>query len=159
MFSGVPFMGNFQSALFYPPNWIYLVLPLHSAINSEIVLHVFLLGLCTAAWLKRYEFHPLALLLACTVSMFGAHRSLLHIYAGHLATLDAMAWIPLVLLSLEELLEEPRIGWILVGIFRVLDAVSRRLSPDLLQHPGLLRFVRGLLVCGALLIENKPSSR
>src|ERR1700722_13656973 len=32
VFSGVPFMGNFQSALFYPPNWIYLVLPLHSAI-------------------------------------------------------------------------------------------------------------------------------
>src|SRR5208283_1589302 len=45
VFSGVPFMGGFQAALFYPPYWMYLILPLRTAINCEIVLHVFLLGL------------------------------------------------------------------------------------------------------------------
>ena len=81
VFSGVPFMGGFQAALFYPPNWIYLILPLQTAINCEIVLHVFLFGLFTAVWLKRYEFHPLATLLACVATMF-AGPFFLHVYAG-----------------------------------------------------------------------------
>jgi hypothetical protein len=116
VFSGVPFMGGFQAALFYPFNWIYLILPLRIAINSEIALHVFLIGLFTAGWLKRYELHPLAWLLACTVTMFGG-PFFLHIYPGHLATLDAMAWIPLIFLTLEELIEKPTAKWILIGIF------------------------------------------
>ena len=116
VFGGVPFMGGFQAALFYPFNWIYLVFPLPTAINSEIVLHVFLLGLFTAAWLKRYDLHPLAVLLACTVTMFGG-PFFLHIYPGHLATLDAMAWIPLILLTLEELVRKPTARWIFIGIF------------------------------------------
>lgn len=116
VFSGVPFMGGFQAALFYPFNWIYLVLPLSTAINCEIILHVFLLGWFTAAWLRRYALHPLAVLLACAVTMFGGPY-FLHIYPGHLATLDAMAWIPLILLTLDELIDQPTAGWILIGIF------------------------------------------
>jgi hypothetical protein len=115
VFSGVPFMGGFQAALFYPPNWIYLILPLRTAINCEIALHVFLFGWFTAIWLKRYRFHPLATLLACIVTMF-AGPFFLHVYAGHLATIDALTWLPLILLSLEELLQKPAAKWILVGI-------------------------------------------
>ena len=79
VFSGVPFMGGFQAALFYPPDWIYLILPLRTAINCEIVLHVFLIGLFTWAWLRRYDLHPLALLLGCTVTMFGGPFFLHHL--------------------------------------------------------------------------------
>ncbi len=116
VFSGVPFMGGFQAALFYPPNWIYLILPLRTAINCEIILHVFLLGLLTAAWLRRYELHPLAVVLACAVTMFGG-PFFLHIYPGHLATLDSMAWIPLILLTVEKLIERPTAKWVFIGIF------------------------------------------
>jgi len=115
VFSGVPFMGGFQAALFYPPDWIYLLLPLRTAINCEIALHVLLMGLFTAAWLKRYQLHPLAVLSACTMAMF-AGPFFLHIYAGHLATIDSIAWVPLILLALEELLERPSAKWILIGI-------------------------------------------
>src|ERR1700751_5704475 len=41
IFSGATFFGGFQSALLYPPNWIFLVLPLGVAINWSIALHVF----------------------------------------------------------------------------------------------------------------------
>ena len=44
---GTPFFGNFESALFYPPNWLYLVLPPVLAVNLGIALHVFLAGLFT----------------------------------------------------------------------------------------------------------------
>ena len=64
---GTPFAGNWQSALFYPPNWIYLFLPLAWAINLEIALHVFLVGYFTSFWAKRQGFHPLAQILAGTL--------------------------------------------------------------------------------------------
>ena len=40
-----PFFGSFQSALLYPPNWLYLILPIDRAVNADIVLHVLLTGL------------------------------------------------------------------------------------------------------------------
>lgn len=116
VFSGTPALGNFQAALLYPPNWIYLVLALPKAINFEIALHVFLLGLFMAMWAQRYHLHALAVLLASAAVMFGG-AFFLHIFAGHLATLDAMAWVPLILLTLDELVDDPRPEWVFVGMF------------------------------------------
>ena len=111
---GTPFAGNWQSALFYPPNWIYLFLPLCWAINLEIALHVFLTGYFTSLWAKRQGFHPLAQLLAGTMTMFGG-AYYLHVFAGHLSLLDACAWIPLLLLSVEEIAKRPGAKWALIG--------------------------------------------
>src|ERR1039458_3707009 len=47
---GAPFFGDFQSALLYPPNWLYMVSPLPFAINLGIALHVFLMGWFTYLW-------------------------------------------------------------------------------------------------------------
>src|SRR4051794_19886580 len=49
-FCGMPFVGMFQSALFYPPNLIYLILPVGHATNWNIALHVWLAGLWMYAW-------------------------------------------------------------------------------------------------------------
>jgi len=71
VYSGLPFLGGFEEALLYPPNWIlYLTLPLAKAINAEFALHVFLFGLFTAMWAGRYNLHPLAVLFAACVAMF-----------------------------------------------------------------------------------------
>jgi hypothetical protein len=45
LFSGLPFLAGFKSALFYPPNLIFLVLPGTLAANALIALDVFLAGL------------------------------------------------------------------------------------------------------------------
>src|SRR6185295_3090825 len=42
LFSGAPFLGGFQSALLYPPNLIFWILPLAKAVSWSIALHVFL---------------------------------------------------------------------------------------------------------------------
>jgi hypothetical protein len=115
VFSGAPFVGGWQTALFYPLNAIYLILPLDKAIDLEIVLHVYLTGLFTAWWVARYGLHPLAMLLAATMVMFGG-PFFLHIFAGHLAPIDAMAWVPLLLLVVDHLLERPQAKWVLLGI-------------------------------------------
>ena len=115
-FSGVPFMGGWQAALFYPLNWIYLVLPLNVAVNCEIVLHVFLTGFFMSLWMARYKLNPVAILLSAAMVMFGGPY-FLHIYAGHLAPLDAMAWVPLILLAVDGLIDEIKAKWVLLGVF------------------------------------------
>lgn len=47
IFSGMPFSSGFQSALFYPPNAIFLLLPIAKAVNWSIILHLLLCGLLT----------------------------------------------------------------------------------------------------------------
>lgn len=114
IFSGCPFLGGWQEALLYPPNWIYLVLPLSVAMNCEIAIHIFVVGLGTALWVQRSGAHRLAALLAGAMIMFGA-PVFLHEYAGHLSMVDALAMAPWVLLAIDGTIERPELRWALLG--------------------------------------------
>lgn len=116
LFSGAPFFGGFQAALLYPLNVFYLFLPLSVAINTGIILHVLLLGFFMYLWAAQKAIHPLAALLTGILMMFCAPY-FLHIYAGHLPNLCAMAWVPLIFLSLDGILNKPSLGWGLLGTF------------------------------------------
>ena len=95
LFCGTPFFGGFQSALLYPPNWLFLFLPLPFAVNLNIALHIFLAGWFTFLWVRVRGSHPLSALLAACGFMLGA-STILHIVPGHLPNLCAMPWIPLL---------------------------------------------------------------
>ena len=43
-------LAGMQSALLYPLNWLFLVLPLTLAMNLTVVLNAWLLGSSMAAW-------------------------------------------------------------------------------------------------------------
>ena len=118
IFSGMPYFGGFQSALLYPPNWLYLVLPLAKAINVSIALHVFLAGLFIYLWTFQRGLHPAACLLSSTLFMFSGPY-FLHISAGHLPNLCAMVWAPLLFLAIDGLLQERSITWCLTGMFAI----------------------------------------
>lgn len=116
IFCGMTYFGEFQSALLYPPNLLYLILPLTRAINIGIALHVYLLGIFTYFWIRRRDIHYFACLVSSALMMFcGAH--FLHIYAGHLSNLCSMIWAPLVLYAIDGLFEtkSPRFWFIGVG--------------------------------------------
>lgn len=113
IYSGTPFMPGFQSALFYPPNWIFIILPLPVAINISIALHVWLAGLFMYAWARARGLHPLAAFSAGVMFMFcGPHY--LHIYAGHLSNLCGIVWVPLVFCAIDRIFDQvakPRATW------------------------------------------------
>ncbi len=114
IFSGAPYFGGFQSALLYPPNWLYLVLPLGRAINAGIALHVFLAGLFMFFWTRGRGLHGLACVFAGVLFMFcGPYFP--HIYAGHLPNLCAMVWAPLLFLAIDGWLVNRTMGWPLLG--------------------------------------------
>ena len=114
IFSGTPFFGGFQSALLYPPNWLYLCLPLVAAINVGIALHVFLAGFFMQLWARQRGLRPLACLLAGVLFMFSGPY-FLHIYAGHLSNLCTMVWGPLIFLAIDGWLKRRTPGWLWVG--------------------------------------------
>ncbi len=115
---GAPFLGGFEAALLYPPNWLYMVLPLGAALNLGMVLHVFLAGFLTYLWAHHRGLHPLAAFTSGVIFMWGG-AYYLHLFAGHLPNLCVMAWAPLVFLCIDQLTEKFSIRWILLGVFAV----------------------------------------
>jgi len=127
---GVPFFAGWQAGFFYPPNWIYLLLPLNAACNLDFMVSTYLAGLFSSMLARHHGLHPVAQLLCGAIVMLGG-AFFPHIYAGHLATLAAMAWAPLVLLAVDALLDNPTIRMTLLAIFA--------LSMELLAgHPQTL---------------------
>jgi hypothetical protein len=129
---GAPFLGGFEAGLLYPPNWLFLVLPLAFGLNFSIALHVFLAGAFTFLWARHRGLKPLACFLSGTVFMFGG-AFYLHLYAGHLPNLCTMAWAPLIFLCLDGYFQKLSLRWIAAGVF----AVSMQV---LAGHPQYLYF-------------------
>jgi len=118
IYSGAPYLANFQSALLYPPNFVYLVLPLAKAINTDLAFHVFLAGILMYAWARNRLQHPAAAFFAGAVLML-SQTFFLRVFAGHLTVLAVIAWTPLLFLAVDKLFERPSLGWCLTGIFAV----------------------------------------
>ena len=118
IYGGVPFFGGMQSALLYPPNWLFLALPLPLAANWSVALNVWLLGAFMYLWALRRGLQPFAAFVAAALAMFCAPH-FLRVYAGHIAGMAAMAWVPLVFLALDAWIESRRPRWLLAGMAAV----------------------------------------
>lgn len=118
IYCGAPFLAGFQSALLYPLNILYLLLPLAKAINWSIALHAFLGGFFFYLWAFKRGLHPLACFMAGAEFIFCAPY-FLHIYAGHLPNLCTMIWAPLLFLAIDGIFERPSAAWCLLGVAAV----------------------------------------
>ncbi len=114
-FSGLPFVGIFQSAVFYPPNLVYLVFPLTTALMLDFAVHLALLGTFSYAWLRGWRLHAAAAFFGALMIALGA-PNFLRILAGQLTVLDTLVWSPLLLLAIDRLGEKPSLGWVCVGV-------------------------------------------
>ena len=115
IFSGTPFVGNFQSAVFYPLNLMYVFMPLPAAMNLDITLHVFLTSFFMFCWARSRRLHPLACMVAGIVLAYGA-AYFLRVLAGHYTMLAALCWAPLLCLAVDKGFARPSVGWTLVGV-------------------------------------------
>jgi hypothetical protein len=94
---GAPFVGNPLSALFYPPNWLFLVLPVTLTFHLLIGLHLFAAGASLyglARW--SYRCSPLAAFVSGVGYML-TPKLIAHLGAGHVGLSQAFAWLPLTL--------------------------------------------------------------
>ncbi|HET9869449.1 MAG TPA: hypothetical protein VFR02_02980, partial [bacterium] len=108
--NGTPFLGGFESALLYPFNWLFTVLPPAPAANLVMAAQVLLAGLFTYGWAFSRGLRPAACWLAAMVASLGGPL-LLQVYAGHLSNLCAMAWIPFLFWAFDEFTRRPSVPW------------------------------------------------
>ena len=92
--SGTPFAADPVSGLWYPPNWLSLILPLEWFFKLAFVAHLFLAG-----WAMRQLARSLGAgevgATAAGLAYALAPRAMGHAGAGHLTLVEAWAWLPL----------------------------------------------------------------
>jgi hypothetical protein len=98
---GYPLLADFQSAAFYPPHLIFLVLPFFTAIRVLYLFHYMVAAAGGYLLCRRWNYPPyLALLGALLFTLGGAVVSLTNL----LNHFQAAVWLPIVLLFGERLL-------------------------------------------------------
>ena len=89
--NGSPFLANLQSGVFYPPHWLYAILPYFTAFNLLLVIHFLLGGGFALLLCRRLGLSPVAAYVAAATWMFGGYfASLLNLVNA----LQGAAWAP-----------------------------------------------------------------
>jgi len=136
VFGGASYIGSMQSALFYPPNLLFLFLPIAPAVNWSVALHTWMLGFFAYLWLRHGRgLVPLSAAFGGLVIMFSA-PFLMHIEAGHLPNISAMVWVPLILLAFDRWFAEGSLRWIIFGALGVAMQVFAG-HPQYLFYTGI----------------------
>lgn len=91
--SGEPWLANPQTGVFYPPSWLFLLLPFATAYMLFLLVHLVVLGWGACLLFRRTVSEGAALVGAAALMFSGPVLSLLDV-SNNLATL---AWIPLAL--------------------------------------------------------------
>ena len=91
--SGEPWLANPQTGVFYPPAWLFLVLPFETAYMLFLLAHLVILGWGAYLLFARTASQGAAMVGAAAVMFCGPTLSLLDVN-NNLAT---FAWLPLVL--------------------------------------------------------------
>ena len=107
-YCGSSFIGNPQTALFYPPMWPVLI-PSHrrawlpfSHLQGLVLAHVWLSFLLFFIWLRNKRLHPLACALGAGVFAYSGY---LLLQLQHLGLVCGYAWFPLGFLGIDQAIE------------------------------------------------------
>lgn len=100
LFMGAPFLANPQTAVFYPPSWLFMLGPAQAVYTVQLVLHAFLAALFTFL-LARVAFGCTPGAAAVGGLAFGFGGFMVG-QVGHLNQLSAAPWLPAVLLCYDQ---------------------------------------------------------
>ena len=107
-FCGTPFVANLQSAVFYPPNVLFLLMPVGLGFTATVVLHCALAGLFMFGFLRALGLARAASLVGAVAFMF---NGALVAWAEYPALgLWVMVWLPLILWLLERAIQKGSIA-------------------------------------------------
>jgi hypothetical protein len=115
VFAGVPYLSGIQSALLYPVNLIYMLLPLSLAMNVDILFHIWLFGFGIFLWVRDHDVGRAPAVFAGAISMFAAPH-FLHVWSGHFTLIAAFAWAPFLFRALDKILDRPSLRETALGI-------------------------------------------
>lgn len=105
--NGAPLVANLQSAVFYPPNWLYLLGPVEWLMGVIAVLHVLWAGLGMFAFARALGLRPFSAAVSGLSFMLSGY---LIARLSFLSMTAAYAWLPWLLLAVERLVVRRRLA-------------------------------------------------
>jgi hypothetical protein len=150
IFSGMPLLGDLNSAIFYLPNYLFLVLPTDFCFIFLLFLH-FLFASISMYFLARSYFKiskQASLLAALYYLLFP--KNFAHLKAGHVVLIFCLAWAPLIFLLAIKLTKKPLVKTSLL--------LSISLAFSYFAHYityYILGFLTWLLIVKSLFLKNK----
>jgi len=102
--NGTPLLANLQSAVFYPPNLLYLLLPVEHALTLSVVLHLIMAGVLMYFYARNLGLEPFA---ATVAALAYALSGYLVGRTQFVPMVNAAAWIPLLLLLSDKIATRP----------------------------------------------------
>jgi Bacterial membrane protein YfhO/Dolichyl-phosphate-mannose-protein mannosyltransferase len=178
VFAGMPLLAGSGSGVLYPPTWLFAILSPQAAMNLMVITtyHLALIG--TFLYARRIGVGRLGAIVAGITFAFGGYMVA---HLGHTSIIASAAWLPWILLAIEELYLKVRWRWVALGaifvalqifagepqmaFYSLLLAVayllfSIELRPAQERRLRFLLVTIAMLVCGALLsmIQILPRS-
>src|SRR3989344_5235981 len=106
--------ANPISALFYPLNSLFLILPIHFGAIVYLFLHFLTAGIFTYFLARDFKFSKISSLSAALFYAFST-KMLVHLEAGHITMIAAFSYFPLAFLAVRKLISEHKLIWLMVG--------------------------------------------
>jgi hypothetical protein len=97
---GAPFAADPLAGVWYPPNWLTVMLPLPFAFNALLIAHVTWAGWGMYRWARADGFTVWPSLLGA-LAFAGLPKTLAHASAGHVSLVFALAWTPWLMMNAE----------------------------------------------------------
>jgi hypothetical protein len=112
IFAGTPLLASVYPGAFYPPNWLFAIFSSGAAMNLVVIttFHLALVGAYLYA--RRLGRTRVGALVMGLIFAFGGFM-ISHL--GHTSRIAAAAWLPWVLLAIEELSVQARWRWVVFG--------------------------------------------
>ena len=136
---GFPNLASFQTGVFYPPHWLFLVLPFYDSIRTVFVFHFLVAGLGSYLLFRSWQYsRDLAVVGALLFSVGGIIISLTNL----LNHFQSAVWLPWLLMAWERLLLSSRwrhfVDFTLIASMQFLAG-----SPEIAALSMLLALVKG----------------
>lgn len=112
--SGNTFIGNMQSALFYPTILLYLFFNTDLVYGFVFLIDVFLAGFFMYLFMKTLGLKRYSSLFSAIVFMFSGFL-ISKIYMGAVYILDSIIWIPLIFLFFELAIKKQNLVYAMLG--------------------------------------------
>lgn len=111
---GETFIGNPISALFYPGNLLFLILPVNFAAVFYYFLHLVLAGIGTYFLAREKNINREASFGGAIFYALSI-KVLMHITAGHITMIAAFSFFPFLFLSIEKLTKKSTFKWLVTA--------------------------------------------
>lgn len=112
-FGGQPFVGSGQSAMFYPINLLYLIIPPKISFGYIFFIDFLLLSIFTYIFARTIKLDKYSSLISAIMMSFSGNI-VLYLLSGHIIILDGITWFPLLLIFIEKAFQKKKL---IYGLF------------------------------------------